>query len=106
MVINMKSFIGFLICFFIIVNLHAEDADEAAKVDAELKSAGLETARDAAREFDRACAALEARLRDNGSQSQALRAQRDDIDDELSAERGEQQSAQARQSECCSQQFR
>jgi chromosome segregation protein len=71
-------------------------SDEAAKVDAELKSAGLETARDAAREFDRACAALEARLRDNGSQSQALRAQRDDIDDELSAERGEQQSAQAR----------
>ena len=55
---------------------------QKAKANAELKSAGLETARDAAREFDRACAALEARLRDNGSQSQALRAQRDDIDDE------------------------
>ncbi|HEX9811394.1 MAG TPA: chromosome segregation protein SMC [Burkholderiales bacterium] len=71
-------------------------SDEAAKVDAELQSAGLETARDAAREFDRACTALEARLRDNGTQAQALRAQRDDIDDELSAQRGEQQSAQAR----------
>jgi chromosome segregation protein len=71
-------------------------ADETAKVDAELKSAGLESARDAAREFDRACTELELRLRDNGGQAQELRAQRDDIDEELSARRGEQQSAQAR----------
>ena len=71
-------------------------ADETAKVDAELKSAGLESARDAAREFDRACTELESRLRDNGGQAQELRAQRDDIDEELSARRGEQQSAQAR----------
>jgi chromosome segregation protein len=71
-------------------------AQDAGTVDAELKAAGLEAAQRSARELDEACAELEATLRENGANAQALRTQRDDVDDELSTRRGEQQSAEAR----------
>jgi chromosome segregation protein len=71
-------------------------ADEAADLETELKAVGLDAARDAARELDQACAAIEAELAQNAQQVQETRAQREGADQELTSRRGEQQSAEAR----------
>lgn len=71
-------------------------ADEAASIENELKAAGLDAARDAARELDQVCAAIEAELTQNAQHVQEARGRRDVADRALRERRGEQQSAEAR----------
>src|SRR5581483_11037913 len=71
-------------------------SEEAATLEAELKAAGLEAAREAARELDQACAAIEAELAQNAQHVQDARARRESADHALTGRRGEQQSAEAR----------